>query len=257
MKYWYYPQKPMFTVNKIDIQKVSRPKGYRHTFKCGRAKHGFIYVVSGRMHDIFSSERKSVYVDAGELIFIPKGTVYIGEYLEENTEIKIVQFDVADGTLPEYLSKPVKLTFPNVRECMNAFFGFSENRISDHPFYYLSGMYSLLWQLDENYYKIPKKYNKLQPALSELGEHWDKNECILHYADLCDMSEANFRRLFREYTGKTPIEYRNEMRLVNAKARLLSGEYTVSEAAESCGFYNLSYFIRCYKKRFGCTPKKQ
>lgn len=257
MKYWYYPEKPAFTVHKIDIQRVSRPKGYKHVFKYGRAKHGFVYVVRGMMRDSFSDTRTSIDVGAGELLFIPKGTVYTGEYLEDDTEIEIVQFNVAIGELPEYLSQPIKLTFPNVRECISAFFQFTENHSSDHPFYYYSVMYHFLWQLEENYSHMPKKYKKLQPALSELSERWEKNESVAYYAGLCNMSEANFRRLFHEYTGKTPVEYRNELRLVNARARLRSGEYTVSETAESCGFYNLSYFIRCYKKRFGCTPKKQ
>jgi AraC-like DNA-binding protein len=68
---------------------------------------------------------------------------------------------------------------------------------------------------------------------------------------------VNFRRLFRDYTGKTPVEYRNDIRLENAAVLLGSGEYTVSEAAESCGFSNLSFFTRLYKRRYGHTPKNE
>jgi len=68
---------------------------------------------------------------------------------------------------------------------------------------------------------------------------------------------VNFRRLFRGYTGSSPIEYRNDLRLSSARAKLQSGEYNVTEAAESCGFSNLSFFIRLYKKKFGYTPKQE
>jgi len=71
------------------------------------------------------------------------------------------------------------------------------------------------------------------------------------------MSEVNFRRLFREYTGMSPIDYRNDLRLKNARAMLASGEYNVTEAAEASGFSNLPFFIRLYKKKFGHTPKKE
>ena len=71
------------------------------------------------------------------------------------------------------------------------------------------------------------------------------------------MSEVNFRRLFKEYTGKSPVEYRNDIRLKNAKIKLQSGEYNVSEAAYESGFSNLSFFIRLYKKKYGHTPKKE
>ena len=71
------------------------------------------------------------------------------------------------------------------------------------------------------------------------------------------MSEANFRRRFREYIGVSPIDYRNDIRLTHAKNKLQSGEYNVSEAAYESGFTNLSFFIRLYKKKYGHTPKKE
>ena len=71
------------------------------------------------------------------------------------------------------------------------------------------------------------------------------------------MSEVGFRRLFHQYTGLSPIEYRNDLRLENARIKLQSGEFNVSEVAEASGFSNLSFFIRLYKKKFGYTPKKE
>jgi AraC-like DNA-binding protein len=220
-------------------------------------KHGFIFTVSGRMLDIFhSGEKECISVDAGEMIFIPKRSVYTGVYLEENTEIKIIQFDIAAGELPEYLSKPEKIELPNVGELVEAFFKPAKNNTANHPFYYLSCLYKLLWQIDESYSRIPTKYKKLQAALSEISEYWQDNQPVSYYAELCNMSEVNFRRLFREYTGMSPIEYRNDVRLTNARNKLQSGEYNVSEVAELCGFSNLSFFIRLYKKKYGYTPKK-
>ena len=45
--------------------------------------------------------------------------------------------------------------------------------------------------------------------------------------------------------------------LNSARSKLQSGEYNVSEAASLCGFTNLSFFIRLYKKKFGHTPKQE
>ena len=256
MKYEYDLGEPTFKVTNIDIQSVSRPKGYRHSFKNGRQKHGFVYTVKGEMRDVFTSGREMCAV-AGELIFIPKGSIYTGIYSEEGTEIKIVQFDVSDGTLPEYLSSPMKIDIPNVGELFEDFFLPTENRRANHPFYYLSKLYNLLWLIDEKKSDLPGKYRKLRPALTEIIEHSTENMPISYYASLSDMSEGNFRRLFREYTGTSPIEYRNNVRLGDARRKLQSGEYNVSEVAELCGFTNLSFFIRLYKKKFGYTPKKE
>lgn len=258
MRYEYHLQPPSFTVKNIDILNVSREKNYRHSYRNGRLKHGFIYTVEGEMRDTFLLEGvESISAKAGELIFIPKGCAYTGTYLGEGTQIRIVQFDLADGELPSYLSSPQKLDLPNAREMIDAFFAPIEASAADHPFYFLSCLYQLLWQIDERYSKIPTKYKKLQAAFKELSEHSEQNAPIAHYAALCGMSEVNFRRLFREYTQKSPIEYRNDLRLKNAKIKLQSGEYNVSEAAEASGFSNLSFFIRLYKKKYGYTPKKE
>ena len=258
MKYQYSLQKPPFTVENIDIQTVGRPKGYSYSFRNGRSKHAFIYTVSGKMRNVFSSGVEGeIGVLAGELIFIPRGSVYTGVYAEDNTTIKMIQFDISNGQLPEYLNAPVKIDIPEAFDRIKPLFDFEENNLSTHPFYYLSCIYTLLWQIDESYPRIPRKYRKLQPALAALSEFCERNEPISYYAALCDMSEVNFRRLFREYTAKSPIEYRNDMRLSAARIKLQSGAYNVTEAAEACGFSNLSFFIRLYKKKFGYTPKRE
>lgn len=258
LKRKYDLSEPGFRVGNIDIQNVKRPKGYSHSYRGGRIKHGFVYTVSGRMHnEFYGTDISEAYVSEGELMFIPAGTRYVGNYMDENTEIKIVQFDIVSGELPGYLSTPRKLELPNSGELIEAFFTRVESRVSGHPFYYLACLYNLLWWIEESLETVPQKYNKLTPALRELSEYWYKNEPISYYADLCYMSEVNFRRLFKEFTDKSPVDYRNELRLTHAKVKLSSGEYNVTEVAEACGFSNLSFFIRLYKKKYGITPKRQ
>ena len=221
-------------------------------------KHGFVYTVSGAMRDVFYGENtKEIHSRAGELVFIPKGSVYTGIYLEENTEIKIMQFDISVGNLPKYLAVPTKLDIPNADALVKEFFLPAENQMRNPSLYYHSRLYNLLWQIDESNERLPSKYKKLLPALSEIAKYPEKNESVAYYSSLCDMSEGNFRRLFREYVGLSPIEYRNSLRLQNARGKLQSGEYNVSEVAELCGFTNLSFFIRLYKKKYGYTPKKE
>ena len=258
MRYQYYLQEPYFTVENIDIVDVTRPKDYTFSFRTGRKKHGFIYVIKGKIRYRFRlGSKKEIYLNEGELIFIPSDGVYTARYLEEETQLKIVQFDLATGELPEYMSGPIKIEFPGVKKIIEAFFVPVENYLTNSSFYYISCLYNLLWHISERYLKVPTKVKKLQPALIEMNEQFKKNEKISHYADLCGMSEVNFRRIFKNYTGMSPIEYRNDIRLINARALLRSGEYNVSEVAENCGFTNLAFFIRLYKKKYGYTPKNE
>jgi hypothetical protein len=161
----------------IDVQSVSRPKNHRHSFKNGREKHGFIYVTNGTLLETFKNcEIDILCASKGELMFIPKGSVYTGTYLEEDTKIQIVQFDILSGELPEYLSVPTKIELPNAYELIESFFTPIENHISCHPFYYMSCLYRLLWEMDEHCAGLAKKYKKLQPALTEIIEFRNENK---------------------------------------------------------------------------------
>ena len=245
---------PDFTVGNIDIVTVIRGENYRHSHRGGRLKHGFIYVVRGSMEDEFLTDPiKTLRLETGQLMFIPAGTAYEGVYREDDTCIRIVQFDLAGGQLPWYLRQPVLLELPDSGKLMDSFFRSAEGEV----FYHLSCLYSLLGQVCAALTKPSAKYRRLQPALRQMAECPEKNEKVGRYAALCGMSEVNFRRLFREYTGKSPVDHRNELRLQKARALLQSGEYTVSETAELCGFSNLSFFIRLYKQKYCHTPKKE
>ena len=67
------------------------------------------------------------------------------------------------------------------------------------------------------------------------------------------MSKFYLCREFKRATGQTVIEYVNSYRIQKA-AQLISGGYTVSEAARACGFENMSFFTKTFKKYLGCLP---
>lgn len=254
MKSFYDITKPPFRVGDVRVEDVKRPKGYKHSFLTGRKTNGFIFTVSGRMRDVLGTG-ECIETMPGELLFMPRGTVYVGNYSEENTRIKVIQFDLSEGELPSYLSKPMKIDLPDAGELIEDFFRPLKGGSPGNPFYYLSAIYRLLGRVEEACCCLPKRFKRLAPALFELYEYSAENLPVAHYAALCNMSEVNFRVLFREYTGSSFIKYRNSLRLDAARAKLESGEYNVTEAALESGFSNLSFFIRLYKRKFGYTPK--
>lgn len=63
-------------------------------------------------------------------------------------------------------------------------------------------------------------------------------------------------RTFKQATGQTIIDYLNLQRCRNAHTMLLSGNATVAECAEACGYNSPSYFARQYKKYIGELPSQ-
>ena len=75
-------------------------------------------------------------------------------------------------------------------------------------------------------------------------------------ADAVGFSPAYLSRIFKEKTGTNFVAYVNQMRIEASKAELLSTDFSVSQVAQRCGFENVSYFTRVFKKFTGVTPAK-
>lgn len=63
-------------------------------------------------------------------------------------------------------------------------------------------------------------------------------------------------RIFREYTGKTPIEYVNYIRIEKICYEIKWGQKNITEAAMDNGYNDLSYFCKVFKKQKGISAKK-
>lgn len=67
------------------------------------------------------------------------------------------------------------------------------------------------------------------------------------------VSKYHLAREFKRFSGQTVFEHINAIRCKEAK-RLIESGMSVSAAALSCGFENMSYFSRTYKKYTGTLP---
>ena len=63
-----------------------------------------------------------------------------------------------------------------------------------------------------------------------------------------------FCRVFRQITGRTPIDYLNYYRVECAAELLCSTSDSVTEVALACGFGDVSYFGRLFRRQKGKTP---
>jgi len=102
--------------------------------------------------------------------------------------------------------------------------------------------------------KTLKTQERIQQVFHWVEEHYTKEIKTEDIAKEIGLSTVAFSRWFKQETSETFINYVIDQRLYHAKNLLLKGR-NVSEACFSCGFNNLSYFNRVFKKRVGCNPK--
>lgn len=75
-------------------------------------------------------------------------------------------------------------------------------------------------------------------------------------ANMVNMSVISFSRLIKQRTGKSFVDFTNEIRLGYATRWLIESNKSVSEICFECGFNNISNFNRIFKKKQGCTPSE-
>ncbi len=84
----------------------------------------------------------------------------------------------------------------------------------------------------------------------------DSDLTIRDIARLCGVSECYFRRLFREYSGDSPMAFRQKRRIEKAKALLLSDMLTPQEIAQELHFSDVYHFSKTFKALTGLSPRR-
>ncbi len=73
-------------------------------------------------------------------------------------------------------------------------------------------------------------------------------------AAVCGLSPDYFGALFKSCVGLPPGAYLRSERLKAARQMLAQTQKSTSEIAYLLGFCSESYFIKCFREAFGCTP---
>lgn len=149
---------------------------------------------------------------------------------------------------------------------VNSLFDAMASKSAGYKFSVLSALYSMLAAaIKEELYTsvsstshnmVNSDLSKLKNALSFMRANFDKSLTLLDISMHSGMSEKYFCAFFKKMTNKTPMEYLILYRIERAARKLLKGNLSITEIALSCGFNDISYFIKTFKKIKGTTPLK-
>jgi AraC-like DNA-binding protein len=91
-------------------------------------------------------------------------------------------------------------------------------------------------------------------AIRWIRSHYDETLRVGELAALATMSVSSFHRHFRAVTSMSPIQYQKQIRLHQARARLLAEPGDVTGAGYAVGYDSPSQFSREYRRMFGVPP---
>ena len=93
-------------------------------------------------------------------------------------------------------------------------------------------------------------------ALDYINNNYSENITSGDVSRHVGMNEQYFCRLFRKTTGKTLTDYINIVRINHAVELLSSTDQKIIDIGIECGYNNISYFIKRFKKIKGITPQE-
>ena len=84
--------------------------------------------------------------------------------------------------------------------------------------------------------------------------HLDQNLTVPELAARACLCRRHFTRLFRQIFNCTPSDFVEELRIKEARARLLGMQTKVDRLAQELGFHNSDTFRRAFERRVGVSP---
>jgi len=95
---------------------------------------------------------------------------------------------------------------------------------------------------------------RIKKVIIYMKKNYQNPITLTELAAVADLNREYLCRSFRQVVGKSPIRFLIEYRVECSKKILLSPTGSVTDAALSSGFSDLSYYIRKFSELCGVTP---
>lgn len=237
-----------------------------------------IYIKKGRGNVTLDFDNH--YVEYGDIIIVLPGQMHgisrLGDYTMEYENIIFAPemlMSVTQDTLSEEFFTPFmsgKITFNhiiskdspnynNISGCLNRADKIGENFPRGYKLAIKGALYEFFYEL----YQVcsleaPDKSNKnidrIKDIVKYIETNYDKPISIAGIAGVAGFSESHFMKFFKTIMGTSFVDYLNDYRLSMASRMLVSSDDKIIDIAAHCGYDNLSYFNRIFKKKYGITP---
>ncbi len=236
-----------------------------------------IYIKKGRGR--VTLDFTSFYVEAGDIIVVTPGQLHAIGPAEHSMEYENIIFSLdllRAGSMDalnqeffepflagsigfEHLICRDHENYPALSSCLNR----ADNICRSFPKGYrlaIKGcLFEFFYTIFTNSTDIPAaksdpRLERLKTVLKYIEMHYSHAISIDEIAAVAGFSASHFMRFFKAAMGMSFTLYLSAYRLSMAARLLVSTNDSILDIALSCGYENLSYFNRSFKKRYKKTP---
>lgn len=238
---------------------------YFSTFGNPRKFNGFVYLLNcDCTYEI--SGGKTIEAKKGDVVYLPAFGEYKSNFKNfgnESIDGILINLSFSDDKGERfYLTNKIKVyKIPNSNYIKSYFTNILN--CSKQPLTNIAEMKSIAYKIlvylgtANKEFKInSSKYKRISKGIYYLENDAQQSLSIEEIAELCHMTTTYFRKLFKEYSGISPSQFRIQKKLDTAKSLLSTNDMTISEISDSLGFESVSYFSKLFKKYEKKSPSQ-
>ncbi len=255
-------------IKMTDIPSFSNIYVFRYTPKVfrsyvqNRPASSLMYVIKGRYR--YLSKNIDLVLNEGEVIYLPRGARYEYSIISENALCIQATFDLKkqDGdavTDIVFATDPTIIKQEKIFEYRDFFEKLLEDFQNDNILSTHSDLFGLLHLVEKNRNETSRQdpiFYRIRPAVQYIKQNCTSHILISELAEMCDMSESHFRKLFTKCMHMSPITYKNDLVAEMACELIKHEKMNISEIAYSLQFPDVVTFSQFFKKIKGISPKK-
>lgn len=229
-------------------------------------------------------ENKTLTINEGSLLYIPSGIAYT--LLPSDTTLLAINFDFTNKNCDLIVPIPPITAISDTEArlieeiefsdttCFNSYyifeecqslserlFGLEKEYIRKLPFYRIETC-SLLTSILTRLARYAKQRNSkndrfnIEAVVSYIQKHYSESLTNTELAEIFHYHPNYLNSEFKRSMGMPLHRYLLETRIMKASSLIESGYENLGEIANICGFNDINYFIRYFKKIIGTTPAK-
>lgn len=94
----------------------------------------------------------------------------------------------------------------------------------------------------------------VQAIVEDIRRNYHTELSLKSFADRYYLSVSYLSLLFKNETGESFMSFFTRVRMENSANLLIASDLSIEQVAHACGYRDVSYFNRAFKKYFGTTP---
>jgi AraC family transcriptional regulator len=207
---------------------------------------------------------RAIYVPPGVPVWTGSTTTHrfshLNLHLHKNRLLRFLSPSIGSSAALAAIRRPVEIYDVEAIEVLAGLIVNELSEPSKHALYIESLVSSIVASLlhvhEQNDGQAAGRLTQAQmnKLLSRVDELRDDRLTVAEMAQAVGLSESWFSNVFKQTTGKTPLQWQLAKRIDRAKGLLAETNMTISAIAAQIGFSDQAHFTRVFRQVAGDTP---